>query len=175
MFSADYSTGSSCLGQQCPEDSQSLKGLVLDILNVESGVAGKQPIVTFTVKDKSGAAVALSQLENVSLVMAGPTSDYGYTSFGPAVTSPGYVSEDAKEAQCAGTTCIYTFKHSIPTDATGSFAIGIESRRKEILLAGTTKEMEVRYGGTNKVFYFPVDGHRVQPRRTVNKNKSKKK
>lgn len=149
-----------------PEDSQSLKGLVLDILKVESGVAGKQPIVTFTVKDKSGAAVALSQLENVSLVMAGPTSDYGYTSFGPDVTSPGYVSEDATGAQCAGT-CIYTFKHAIPSGATGSFAIGIESRRKEILLAGTTKEMEVRYGGTNKVFYFPVDGHPVQPRRTV--------
>jgi OmcA/MtrC family decaheme c-type cytochrome len=151
-----------------PEDSSSLKGLVLDIVKVENGVAGRQPMVTFTVKDKSGAGVPLSQLENVSLVMAGPTSDYGYTSFGPDVTSPGYVSESAIGAQCnTGGTCAYTFQHAIPSGATGSFAIGIESRRTEILLPGTTKQMEVRYGGVNKVFYFPVAGSTVQPRRTV--------
>ena len=69
--------------------------------------------------------------------MAGPTSDYGYTSFGSDVTTPGYVSESATGAQCntAGT-CTYTFQHAIPADAKGSFAIGIESRRTETLLAG---------------------------------------
>jgi len=151
-----------------PEDSPSLKGLVLEILKVDNGTAGRQPTVTFTVKDKSGAGVPLSQLENVSLVMAGPTSDYGYTSFGSDVTSPGYVSESAIGAQCnpAGT-CTYTFQHAIPAAAKGSFAIGIESRRTETLLPGTTTAMEVRYGGVNKVFYFSVDGTVVQPRRTV--------
>jgi OmcA/MtrC family decaheme c-type cytochrome len=131
-----------------PEDSSSLKGLVLEIQNVDNGTAGRQPTVTFTVKDKSGAAVPLTQLENLSLLMAGPTWDYGYTSFGPDVTSPGYVSESAIGAQCntAGT-CAYTFQHAIPSGATGTFAIGIESRRTEILLPGTTTEMEVRYGG----------------------------
>jgi OmcA/MtrC family decaheme c-type cytochrome len=100
--------------------------------------------------------------------MAGPTSDYGYTSFGPDVTSPGYVSEDALGAQCdAGGTCVYTFQHAIPADAKGSFAIGIESRRTETLLAGTTAQMDVKYGGLNKVVYFAVDGSPVHPRRTV--------
>jgi OmcA/MtrC family decaheme c-type cytochrome len=151
-----------------PEDSPSLKGLVLGIVRVDNGTAGRQPTVTFTVKDKSGTAVPLNQLENVSLVMAGPTSDYGYTSFGSDVTTPGWVSESATGAQCntAGT-CTYTFQHAIPAAAKGSFAIGIESRRKETLLAGTTSAMEVRYGGVNKVFYFSVDGSSVQPRRTV--------
>jgi len=151
-----------------PEDSTSLKGLVLEISRVENGTAGRQPTVTFTVKDKSGAAVPLNQLENVSLVMAGPTSDYGYTSFGPDVTTPGWVSESATGAQCntAGT-CTYTFVHAIPAAAKGSFAIGIESRRTETLLPGTTTAKEVRYGGVNKVFYFSVDGSLVQPRRTV--------
>ena len=37
-----------------PEDSSSLKGLVLGITKVENGTAGRQPTVTFTVKDKSG-------------------------------------------------------------------------------------------------------------------------
>ena len=100
--------------------------------------------------------------------MAGPTSDYGYTSFGSDVTTPGYVSESATGAQCdtAGT-CTYTFQHAIPADAKGSFAIGIESRRTETLLPGTTNQMDVRYGAANKVFYFSVDGSPVQPRRTV--------
>src|SRR6185436_5601476 len=151
-----------------PEDSPSLKGLVLEILRVDNGVAGRQPTVMFTVKDKSGAAVPLNQLENVSLVMAGPTSDYGYTSFGPDVTTPDWVSESATGAQCntAGT-CTYTFVHAIPAAAKGSCAIGIESRRTETLLPGTTTAKEVRYGGVNKVFYFSVDGSLVQPRRTV--------
>jgi OmcA/MtrC family decaheme c-type cytochrome len=119
------------------------------------------------VKDKSGAGVPLNQLENVSLVMAGPTSDYGYTSFGPDVTTVGWVSESAMGAQCNAGTCAYTFQHAIPAAAKGSFAIGIESRRTETLLPGTTTAMEVRYGGVNKVFYFSVDGSPVQPRRTV--------
>src|SRR5262249_28581395 len=151
-----------------PEDSSSLKGLVPGISKVDNGRAGQKPIVTFTVKDKSGAGVPLSQLENVSLVMAGPTSGYGYTSFCPPVTSPGYVSESAIGAKCdTGGTCVYTFLHAIPAGATGSFAIGIESRRTEILLPETTSQMEVRYGGVNKVVYFSVDGSSVQPRRTV--------
>jgi OmcA/MtrC family decaheme c-type cytochrome len=151
-----------------PEDSTSLRGLVLEITKVDNGTAGRQPTVTFTVKDKSGAAVPLNQLNNVSLLMAGPTSDYGYTSFGSDVTTPGYVSESATGAQCntAGT-CTYTFQHAVPADAKGSFAIGIESRRTETLLAGTTDQMDVRYGAVNKVFYFSVDGSSAQPRRTV--------
>jgi OmcA/MtrC family decaheme c-type cytochrome len=151
-----------------PEDSTSLHGLVLEIQKVENGTAGRQPTVTFTVKDKSGAAVPLSQLNNISLLMAGPTSDYGYTSFGSDVTSPGYVSESATGAQCntAGT-CTHTFQHAIPAGAKGSFAIGIESRRTETLLGGTTDQMDVRYAAANKVFYFSVDGSTMQPRRTV--------
>ena len=151
-----------------PEDSPSLKGLLLDIVRVENGTAGRQPTVTFTVKDKAGAAVPTSQLNSLSLVMAGPTSDYGYTNFGSDVTTPGWVSESATGAQCntAGT-CTYTFRHAIPAGAKGSFAIGIEGRRTDTLLAGTTDQMDVRYGATNKVFYFSVDGSPVQPRRTV--------
>jgi len=151
-----------------PEDSTSLKGLVVEITKVDNGTAGRTPTVTFTVKDKAGAAVPLNQLNNVSLVMAGPTSDYGYTNFGSDVTTPGFISESATGGQCdTGGTCTYTFRHAIPADAKGSFAIGIESRRTETLLAGTTDQMDVRYGAVNKVFYFSVDGSPVQPRRTV--------
>ena len=144
-----------------------LSGLAVDILRVEDGTAGKLPMVTFSVKDKSGAGVPLNRLNGISLVMAGPARDYGYTKF-EGVTTPGYVSESAANATCtADGTCRYTFQHAIPADATGTYSIGIESRRTETLLAGTTKEMSVQYGANNKVFHFSVDGSPVQPRRAV--------
>jgi OmcA/MtrC family decaheme c-type cytochrome len=64
-------------------------------------------------------------------------------------------------------TCTYTFTHSVPAKATGTFAIGIEGRRGITLLPGTTAQLSSEYGGVNKVFYFSVDGSTVQPRRQV--------
>jgi OmcA/MtrC family decaheme c-type cytochrome len=152
-----------------PTDSTNLKGLVFQIVKVENGLAGQKPIVTFTLKDNSGAAVPLGSLNNLSFVMAGPASDYGYTSFGSDVTTPGYVSESATTtAQCgADGTCTYAFNHAVPADAHGTFAIGMEGRRTEILLPGTVTEMDVQYGGNNKVTYFSVDGSPVQARRQI--------
>ena len=105
----------------------------------------------------------------MSLVMAGPTTDYGYTSFGSDVTTPGYVSESATTAAQCGTDGVAPTRSNTrcPQMRRGTFAIGIEGRRTETLLPGTVTEMNVQYGGDNKVFYFSVDGSPVQPRRTV--------
>jgi OmcA/MtrC family decaheme c-type cytochrome len=43
----------------------------------------------------------------------------------------------------------------------------VESRRTETLLAGTTKQMNVQYGATNKVMSFSVDGSPLEARRKV--------
>jgi OmcA/MtrC family decaheme c-type cytochrome len=151
-----------------PTESASLSGLVVDLVRVQDTAPGRQPVVTFTVKDKGGAAVPMSRLNNLSLVMAGPTTEYGYTNFGADVTTPGYVSEDARQATCAADgTCTYTFRHAIPANATGSFSIGIEARRTETLLAGTQQERNVQYGAQNKVTHFTVGSGPVQPRREV--------
>src|SRR5262249_46621493 len=48
-----------------------------------------------------------------------------------------------------------------------TYAIGVEARRTEVLLAGTTKQRSVTYGAPNKVNYFSVDGSVVSPRRDV--------
>ena len=151
-----------------PQDSAALSGLIVELLRVDDGSPGKRPIVTFTLKDKAGAGVATTRVTSLSLVMAGPTTDYGYTSFGSDVTTPGYVSEDARTATCtpAGT-CIYTFRHAVPENARGSYSIGIESRRSEVLLAGTTREVRVQYGAKNKVLSFTVDGTPMQARKDV--------
>jgi OmcA/MtrC family decaheme c-type cytochrome len=152
-----------------PSDSTSLKGLIFQVSKVENGLAGQKPRVTFTVKDKSGATVPLSSLSSLSFVLAGPTKDYGQTSFGSDVSTTGYVSESATTAaQCQPDgTCTYNFVHAIPSDAHGTFAIGMEGRRTETLLPGTVTATDVQYGGENKVTYFSVDGSAVQPRRQV--------
>jgi OmcA/MtrC family decaheme c-type cytochrome len=156
-----------------PTESLTRPGIVANIIKVDNGVAGKAPTVTFSVKDFAGNGVTMAQLtggsNRLALVMAGPTTDYGYTNFGSGVTTPGYVSESpAATAKCANDgTCTYTFTHAIPAQATGTYAIGIEARRGITLLAGTTQEQTSEYGAVNKVFYFPVDGSKVAPRRTV--------
>jgi OmcA/MtrC family decaheme c-type cytochrome len=156
-----------------PTESLTRPGIVANILKVDNGVAGKAPTVTFTVKDFAGNGVTMAQLtggsNRLALVLAGPTSDYGYTSFGSDVTTSGYVSESpAAKAQCSGDgTCSYTFTHLIPAKATGTYAIGIEARRGITLLAGTAQEQTSEYGAVNKVFYFSVDGSKVAPRRQV--------
>jgi len=152
-----------------PTASSLLTGLAVNIAKVQNGTAGSAPVVSFTVQDASGKPLALSQLSSISFTMAGPTTDYGYTSFGSNTTStPGYVTESAAKASCnASGNCMYTFTHTVPPKATGTYAVGVEARRTETVLAGTTKQQSITYGTPNKVTYFSVDGSPVAPRREV--------
>jgi hypothetical protein len=108
-------------------------GYIVNLTKVENGSAGKKPTITFTMKDAKGRGLTLADLpttarNRLAATMAGPTIDYGYTSFGSDVTTPGYVTEDlisaanpANAAKCAADgTCTYTFLHAIPADAKGA-------------------------------------------------------
>jgi OmcA/MtrC family decaheme c-type cytochrome len=154
-----------------PTASSLLNGLAVNITNVANGAAGSAPVVSFTVQDKNGNAVLLSALGSISFTMAGPTTDYGYTSFGSDVTTPGYVTESAAKATCGSNGgCMYTFTHIVPATATGTYAIGVEARRTDTvpeLLNGATSQVGIEYGAPNKVVYFSVDGSPVVDRRTV--------
>lgn len=152
-----------------PTASSLLSGLAVNITKVQNGTAGSAPVVSFTVLDGSGKPLQLSQLGSISFTMAGPTTDYGYTSFGSDTAStPGYVTESAAKGSCdTSGNCMYTFTHQVPAKATGTYAIGVEARRSETVLAGTTKQQSITYGAPNKVSYFPVDGSTVTPRREV--------
>ena len=152
-----------------PTASSLLTGLAVNIAKVDKGTAGNAPVVSFTVQDGSGKPLALSQLGSISFTMAGPTTDYGYTSFGSDTAStPGYVTESAAKASCDDSgNCTYTFTHAVPAKASGTYAIGVEARRTETLLPGTTKQQSVTYGTPNRVAYFSVDGSPVTPRREV--------
>jgi OmcA/MtrC family decaheme c-type cytochrome len=156
-----------------PQESAANPGLVFGIQKVDDGGPGQNPTVTFTVKDFNGNGIPMSQLtggsNRLALVLAGPTSDYGYTSFGSDVTTPGYISENpVPKANCSPDgTCTYTFAHAIPANTMGSYSIGIEGRRTFIVNPNTVQAMSVTYGGNNVVFSFSVDGSPIQSRRTV--------
>jgi OmcA/MtrC family decaheme c-type cytochrome len=154
-----------------PTASSLLTGLAVNITKVANGTAGNAPVVSFTVQDGSGNPLALSKLGSISFTMAGPTTDYGATSFGSNVTTPGYITESGTGASC-GTNgaCQYTFTHSIPPSATGTYAVGVEARRSETvseLTNGNTQQVSITYGAPNKVTYFSVDGSPAASRRQV--------
>jgi len=144
-----------------------LPGINFSIVSVNNTLAGKSPTVTFTVRDDSGNNIPLSKVATIQFTLAGPTTDYGYTTFGTAAT-PGYVTESAAKAACgASGTCTYTFINAIPKNATGTYTIGGEARASVTVLAGTTSQQTVTEGASNPVVNFSVDGSPVQPRRTV--------
>jgi OmcA/MtrC family decaheme c-type cytochrome len=154
-----------------PEYASAVPGINVVLTKVSNGGAGQKPTVTFTVKDNAGNAIPQSVFStgSVSLTMAGPTSDYGYTSFGSDVTTPGYVTESAaKVATCAADgTCTYTFTHAVPTGSKGTYAIGVEARMSATLNPGTVIQATTSYATKNSVIYFSVDGSTIQPRRQV--------
>jgi OmcA/MtrC family decaheme c-type cytochrome len=147
-----------------------LGGVKITLNSVTNGVAGKAPTINFTLQDGSGNPLPYSQLSSLSFVMAGPTTDYGYTNFGVS-TTPGYVTESgsATTVTCsAAGACSYTFTHVIPANSTGSYAISFYgSRVAEVLLSGTTSQQTVTESPFNNVIYFSVDGSPVVARRQV--------
>src|SRR5579863_2077540 len=151
-----------------PNPDTLISSVKVTITGVTNTSAGQKPVVAYTVKDTNGNPLALSALEDLQFTLAGPTTDYGYTSFGSDVTTPGYVGEDGTLGTCDSSgNCTYTFLHAIPAGATGTYAIGVESERLEDILPNTNAAQQVESGTPNQVFYFSVDGSAVQPRRTV--------
>lgn len=145
-----------------------ITGDQITITGVSNTSAGQKPVVAFTVQDTKGNPLPMSAIEDLSFTLGGPTSDYGYTSFGSDVTTPGVVTEDGTVATCDGNSnCTYTFLHAIPATATGTYAIAAESERLEDIQQGTTTAQTVESGTRNQVVYFSVDGSPVQSRREV--------
>ncbi len=146
-----------------------LAGLNLVITSVTNTSAGQKPTVNFTLKDNSGNNIAVSSTTTLTFTMAGPTTDYGYTSFGSdSASTPGYVSDSVTAPTCNSSgACSYTFADAIPAGAKGTYTIGGEARTTVTVLAGTTASQSVELGAFNPVVNFSVDGSPVVARRTV--------
>lgn len=146
-----------------PRFSQSLQGIVFELISVANAAPGKAPTVTFSVKDRKGNAIKLSDMSRLTLILAGPNTDYG-TMFG---ANP-YLSDNAIGATGPGDgRYFWTFSQPLPADAKGSWTVGIEGRRDLTLLEGTRQQIAARDTGVNKQIAFSVDGSKMEKRRTV--------
>jgi len=94
--------------------------------------------------------------------MAGPASDYGYTSFGSDVT-PRVMFPRARWRRLASMTLART-RSGMPSRPRRPHLLDRRrSRRTEVLLPGTTKQQSVTYAAKNKVVSFSVDGSLMEP------------
>lgn len=140
-----------------PRLAPSLPGVRFTIERVEDGVAGRNPKITFTIKNKKGEVIAPQQMTRLAAVLSGPTTDYATV-----------ISENVTNVQdLGGGRYLYAFTQKIPDNATGSFTIHLEGYRNATLLEGTTRERTVRDAARNVAVTFSVDGRPVTPRRTV--------
>ncbi len=155
-------------------DSSLMAGAVVKIISVTETKAGQKPTVTFSLTNRKGEPLPIGDLipgagrGRLGFTLAGPTTDFG-TGIGATGTN-GYVQDSPTTTTAiTGTPSGYkwTMSVAIPAAAKGTWALGIEGRTDEKLLAGTQKERIVEGGIVNVVSYFSVDGSAVTPRRTI--------
>ena len=146
-----------------PGFSAQLPGVVFDILKIEGGKPGENPVVSFSLKNKKGEPIDADKMDNLRLILAWPTTDYRVA-----------VEEDVRKAQRTGVG-VYTYKflYTIPADASGSGAIGIQGFRLIDLkkLDGSLVRSQ-RDVGFNIVKYFPITDSDAIPRRQAVKSEN---
>jgi OmcA/MtrC family decaheme c-type cytochrome len=140
-----------------PRFSRDLPGVKFEILEVKNTQPGQNPTVTLKITDNSGFPIETSQMNSLSLVMAGPNTDYA-----------AYWSESVRTTPSSGGVVTYTFTRGIPADAQGSFTIGVEGYRNITLQPGTDTEMSnIRDVGFNQVVAVAVTDPTPKPRRML--------
>lgn len=148
-----------------PARSAEIKGLAFEIVSVEGAVPGGSPAVTFKVADNSGKSIAPADMDYLALTLAGPTGDYlnrvTETIFRRTPDQPPAAPE---VEDLGGGAYRYTFKATIPEDAAGTYAVGMEGYVMETLEA---VEQPVRIAGFNPVTYAALDGGEPAARRQV--------
>jgi OmcA/MtrC family decaheme c-type cytochrome len=139
-----------------PGWSTQLAGIVFDILSVEGTMPGQNPTVTFSVKNQRGDPVNAGQMDNLRLVLAWPTVDYKVA-----------VEEDVRKAESQGNGIyVHKLRYTLPADATGSGAIGIQGiKNGEVKKPNGDVIKNVRDVGYNVVKYFPITDKEAVPRR----------
>ncbi len=140
--------------------STQLKGISSQIISVSNAAAGKSPTVVFAIKNADGSAVDGTKLTTFSPICAGPTTSY---------SNP--IREDARatatfDAATGYTT--YTFKYSMPADATGTWVFSADIYRSVVLKDAQGKDRPaIREAVFNPIKYVDLKGGTPTPRRKV--------
>ena len=144
-----------------PNNSPSLPGIVMQILNIDTATPGAKPAVTFQVNDKAGNPVDISQLTRMRILLSGPNVDYQTGAAGIQKT------EDASKAPGSNGVYTYQMTNAIPANAAGSYTISLEARNDTTLLPGTMKATPATDSAKPVQKYFSVDNSPTVARRQV--------
>ncbi len=153
----DYEWDASIAGAHTVMDkSASLAKPVATIVGVSNTGAGQSPTVQFQIRDKNNNLILPSAMSRLSLRLAGPTTDYKW-----------FLSETATGATFSNNVASYTFKGTLPSDATGTYSVGIEGRITTNLNSIDRGPFTYSDGLQNVVSYFGVTDKTAVPRRKV--------
>lgn len=140
-----------------PEYSKNLKGVSIEILEVTNTRPGQQPRVTYRIKNSTGQVIPPTDLNSLSLILAGPTSDY-----------KNYWSEAARtDPQNRDGSATHSFARAIPADAEGSYTIGAEGYQNVSFEGPGRVPTTVRDPLKNVVTTFSLTGGTPEKRREV--------
>ncbi len=140
-----------------PEYSKNLKGQSIELLEVANTGPGQNPTVTYRLKDSEGKILSPSDMNSLSLVLAGPAGDYS-----------AYWSEASRtDTLSPSGSATHRFARAIPADAKGTFSISAEGYRNVTFEGPGRIPTTVRDPLKNVVKYFSVDGTAVAARRQV--------
>jgi OmcA/MtrC family decaheme c-type cytochrome len=145
-----------------PRYSTQIKGVNLEIVSVAGASPGGSPTVTFKVTDNEGNSIAPADMDYLAVTMAGPTTDYTTRTTETIFRKP---SDNPPNAQDVGDGAFsYTFQFVLPSDAAGTYAVGMEGYVMETIEG---VDDPVRVAGFNPVTYLSLDGSDPAPRRQV--------
>lgn len=140
-----------------PEKSAQLPGVNIRILSVDGTSPGNNPTVAFTLTDNKGNALDASKMDDLTLALGGPTTDYSFSA-----------REDATKAVPGISAYTYKFNAAIPAGGAGTFVVGAEAYRDMVLQKVDGTNVTGRDAAATKVFYFGVtDGNPVKRRIVV--------
>lgn len=144
-----------------PYKSKQLPGFTASIVSVTNVGPGKNPTVTYAIKNGDGTAIDGTKLTTFSPILAGPNTNY----------TKDIRREDGRATgvfSAASGTTSYTFVAPIPATATGSWTVSADMRRTITLKRGDGgPDIAQREAPVNPVKYVAVTGTTVTPRRAV--------
>ncbi|MCJ7815291.1 MAG: hypothetical protein MUP31_04480, partial [Xanthomonadales bacterium] len=138
--------------------SNQLPGILVNIVSITSTNPNRSPLVTFTISDKFGP-IDPNSLNRLLFNLSGPNDDFAF-----------YVQESVvgKARQVEGTSnWTYQFTAKVPKDATGSYTLGAEGRKPELINPGQANEIEHNDQMQNITYAFAVTDAEPMARRQV--------
>lgn len=138
--------------------SNQLPGVLVDIVSVTNTGPNRAPFVTFTISDKFGP-IDPNSLNRMLFNLSGPNEDFSF-----------YAQESVvgKAKQVQGTNnWTYGFTTRIPMDAAGSYSLGVEGRKPELINEGQENEIAHNDQMQNFIYAFAVTDAEPMARRQV--------